>query len=223
MLQSACTTIKEAVNEIAEEHGGWKVLLKKGIKSAIDATLTFMKAVKDGIKFCYPRVQKHLSKIAIKAPTRAAVEVGAKAVVGTVVKEATKEVAEQGAKTAVRIVVKKTTKKIAGQGAKTVVKMAIKEGTKQVATQGVKGLAKAAIHPLGILADLAQVGLEYYGNVETGKKVGAGGNIAAGVLMGATVGGPVGAAVGALAGYLMWSVGESIGDLIEKYLWRVNK
>ncbi len=49
--------------------------------------------------------------------------------------------------------------------------------------------------PVGILADGAQMGLEYFGHEKAGKAVGATGNVASGALTGFALGGPVGAAI----------------------------
>ena len=90
--------------------------------------------------------------------------------------------------------------------------MAAKESTK-VAT----ALVKVA-NPVGIVADVAQAGLELTGNKEVGKAVGKYGNIASGAMMGAAVGGPVGAAVGALGGFAIWGIGEVVGGLVGRMI-----
>ena len=81
--------------------------------------------------------------------------------------------------------------------------------------QGVKSVANTATG-IGLAADLAQAGLEYYGYEKTGKTVGVTGNIASGALIGAGIGGPPGAAIGALGGFIIWGAGEVVGKVIDK-------
>ena len=97
--------------------------------------------------------------------------------------------------------------------AKVVTKQVAKVATKESAKAGSKLLVKVA-NPLGIVADVAQAGLEVAGMEETGKKVGKYGNIASGVMIGAAVGGPPGAVFGAVGGFAVWGVGEIVGGLI---------
>ena len=113
-----------------------------------------------------------------------------------------------------KIAVKSASRLAAEVGAKSFVRVAAKKGAKQAAAQGVKTFAK--VHPVGIAADVTQAGLEYMGYPKAGKTVGAGGNIASGVLLGAAVGGPPGAAIGAFGGFLIWGVGEVTGKLVDR-------
>lgn len=91
--------------------------------------------------------------------------------------------------------------------------IAAKVVTKQVA----KVVIKAA-NPLGIVADVAQAGLEVAGRKETGKKVGKYGNIASGAMMGGVVAGPPGAVFGAAFGFALWGTGEIVGNLIGRVI-----
>lgn len=69
-------------------------------------------------------------------------------------------------------------------------------------------LLNTATHPLGYVADAAQVLLEVFVNETAGKVVGAGGNILAGAISGYVVGGPPGAVIGGVFGFGIWGVGE---------------
>ncbi|XP_019860753.1 PREDICTED: uncharacterized protein LOC109589072 isoform X1 [Amphimedon queenslandica] len=138
-------------------------------------------------------------------------------------KSVAKAAASRGAKRATKHVVTQGTKRLVTQGSKKVVaqggKRLASQGTKQVVTQGVKqGIKSAATAAtgVGLVADLAQAGLEYYGYEKEGKAVGATGNLASGALFGAAIAGPPGAAIGALGGFMIWGTGEFVGKFIEK-------
>ena len=117
-----------------------------------------------------------------------------------------KEVMETLAKLGTKAYISKVAAKAATrQVAKSVVKESVKAGS--------KSLIKAA-NPLGIAADVVQVGLEYAGYDGLGQTVGMNGNIVSGAMLGAAVGGPVGAAAGAAGGFLVWGVGEAVGGVV---------
>lgn len=65
---------------------------------------------------------------------------------------------------------------------------------------------------IGIVADVAQVGLELAGYEKAGKAVGLSGNVASGALTGFALAGPAGAAVGAVLGAGLWAGAEWIGS-----------
>ena len=58
--------------------------------------------------------------------------------------------------------------------------------------------------PVGIFADVAELGLRKFGYEKEGKAVGATGNTVSGAMLGFSVGGPPGAAIGGGLGLLMW-------------------
>ena len=91
-----------------------------------------------------------------------------------------------------------------------VFKWATRQAGKQATKQTFKGAIKMGANPVGIVADVAQAGLEMTGNKEVGKAVGATGNVASAAAIGFTTGGPVGAAVGAAAGLAFWGAGEML-------------
>ena len=66
---------------------------------------------------------------------------------------------------------------------------------------------------MGIVSDIAQGGLEFYGYKEEGKR--RYGNIASGAMIGGVAAGPPGAAVGALAGFGVWVAGEAAGAVVD--------
>ena len=189
--------IKEGLSEqswekyemaVVKAYNGFRDLVRTAYDKGVALALKQLEIV---IEFCreHPEVLKCLSMMAIKA-TR-----------GTVVTAFVKAGVRQGAK------------QVAKQGAKQVAKQGAKEAAKQGAKTVATGLVKA-VNPVGIGADLAQLGLEYVGMEEIGKKVGMAGNIAAGAMLG-SVGGPPGAVVGALGGFLMWGAGEVVGKTID--------
>ena len=92
-----------------------------------------------------------------------------------------------------------------------------KLGAKRATSMTAKRLLKFA-NPAGMVADVAQAGLEYTGHEEVGKKVGMWGNIGAGAMGGTAIGGPVGAPIGALAGFGIWLIGEAVGRAVEDVL-----
>lgn len=65
---------------------------------------------------------------------------------------------------------------------------------------------------VGIVADVAQVGLEVADHEKAGKAVGLTGNVASGALTGFALEGPAGAAVGAIVGAGLWAGAEWIGS-----------
>ena len=71
-------------------------------------------------------------------------------------------------------------------------------------------LLKTASHPVGYVADGAQILLEIFGYEMAGKLVGAAGNALGGVLAGYTVGGPPGAFLGGAMGLGIWGIGEYV-------------
>ena len=83
-----------------------------------------------------------------------------------------------------------------------IAKTAFKTGLRGVATVGTKGVAKtaakvgtksfikSAANPVGIVSDIAQGGLEFYGYKEEGKTVGKYGNIVSGAMIGGVAAGP---------------------------------
>ena len=70
---------------------------------------------------------------------------------------------------------------------------------------------------MGVVADLAQSGLQMAGYEETGKAVDAMGNIFSGVMTGFSIGGPAGAVVGGAAGLGLWTGGETIGRCMDYF------
>ena len=97
-IPEAWKTLNEYVNET---YGGWKNLVKKGIERGIEAGLNALNAAKKVIvEKCKKneKLMKHLTKIAIKASTRVAMEIGAKGVTRFAAKKITKQVATQGVK-----------------------------------------------------------------------------------------------------------------------------
>ena len=80
-----------------------------------------------------------------------------------------------------------------------------------------KALFKAA-NPVGVVADVAQAGLELVGQEEAGRAVGIGGNMVSGAMMGGAVGGPPGAAIGAGLGFALWATGEVAGGVTGRFI-----
>ena len=115
-------------------------------------------------------------------------------------------VAKTLSKQAGRKVASKVTKKAA---TKAVEKIAVNT-TKRVV---VKGVVSAA-NPVGLVADVTQMGLEITGHETAGKVVGATGQMASCAMTGFVLGGPIGAGIGAAAGYSLWKGGEVIGDTV---------
>jgi len=97
------------------------------------------------------------------------------------------------------------------------VKQAIRYGVTEAGQQVVQQTLKVA-NPVGIVADVAQAGMEFAGYEDAGKTVGMLGNIGTGAVTGAIIGGPVGFTVGALAGFLTWGAGEVTAAAIHRAL-----
>ena len=116
--------------------------------------------------------------------------------------------------------VTKTLSKQAGRKvASKVTKKAATEAVEKLAANtaksfAVKGVASGA-NPLGLVADVTQMGLELTGHETAGKVVGATGQMVSGAMTGFVLGGPIGAGIGAAAGYGLWKGGEVIGDTVE--------
>ncbi len=83
---------------------------------------------------------------------------------------------------------------------------------------GAKGTLKGAAMPVGVVADIAQSGLEIAGYEEAGEKVGVAGNIGSGAMLGFALWGPIGAGVGAGGGALLWLGGEAVGYMFGKMI-----
>ena len=117
------------------------------------------------------------------------------------------------------LLVKVGTKALIKYGAQMAVKgtarVGVKQGMKAALKTGAKAGLKGAIHPIGMVADGAQAGLELLGYEEAGKKVGVLGNAAGGAVAGFAVAGPVGAGIGAATGTAVWFVGEVAGKLFQ--------
>ena len=255
---------KEANEYLNEKFGGWRNIVREGVRYGIDKAHELLQNAKESIVCVIKENEKlfrALTQGAVKGGARLAAEYaakeatreGAKMILNAGGKSVAKAAASRGAKHVVtqgtKRVVTHGTKKVIAQGSKRVIAQGSKrviaqgskrviaqsskrvvaqggkrlasQGTKQVVTQGVKqGMKSAATAAtgVGLVADLAQAGLEYYGYEKTGKTVGASGNIASGALFGATIGGPPGAAIGALGGFVIWGTGEFVGKFIDKSL-----
>lgn len=115
--------------------------------------------------------------------------------------------------------VAKTLSKQAGQKvASEVTKKATTKVVEKIAVETtkravIKGVVSAA-NPVGLVADVAQMGLELTGNKTAGKVVGATGQMASGAMTGFALGGPIGAGIGAAAGYGLWAGGEVVGNAV---------
>ena len=96
-------------------------------------------------------------------------------------------------------------------------KVAMKFGAGKAASQTVKTVLKFTT-VTGMVADVAQAGLEATGHKQIGQNVGKWGNIGTGAMAGAAVAGPVGAPIGALAGFGTWLIGEAAGQAVEHML-----
>lgn len=130
-----------------------------------------------------------------------------------------------GTKSITKLVAQETVQVMAKEGvrygARTVARAVVRGGTRlaartttRVVARGVGKVAlKSVSNPIGIVADMAQAGLELTGNEKAGKTVGLAGNAGGGAVAGLAVGGPLGAAVGAVAGTSVWLVGELVGGL----------
>lgn len=88
-------------------------------------------------------------------------------------------------------------------------------------------LLKTASHPVGYVADVAQILLEICGYEMAGKIVGAAGNSLGGVLAGFSVAGPPGAILGGVLGLGVWAIGEYIHyehiQQLESFVERIVK
>ena len=170
-----------------------------------------------GIMAAQARANKG-ARAGAKAGAKAAAKEGAKAGAKAVVKAGTKSVAKGGAKAGVKAGAKAGAKAAAKEGAKAGVKAGAKAGAKAAAKggakAGIKGGAKLAAmaglkaNPIGVVADVAQAGLEVAGYEKAAKPVGGAGNVIGGAIMGAVVGGPVGAAVGGAVAGGIWAATE---------------
>lgn len=132
------------------------------------------------------------------------------------------------------MVIKATIKKVVAEGFKIILPVAgsgflsaaqyvAKELAKRAITsagkQPIKAILGSALNPIGIVADLAQLGLEMAGYKKEGRAVGAVGNAVGGAVAGFFIAGPVGAVVGAAAGYGTWGIGEAVGGFVQRKLF----
>ena len=207
--QGARGTVGQVANAVA----------KQGTKKVAEQVAK--KFAKEGMK----EVAEQVLKAAAKQGGKKAATLGVKEGAEQVAKAAAKELAEQAAKAVAVQGVKEGAEQVAKaaaiqgvkEGAEQVAKAAAKQGTKAATAQGTKALLKTAATPVGIVADVAQVALEYAGHKKLGKTVGCGGNVASGAMLGA-VAGPPGVVVGAVGGFLLWGAGEAFGYLIDQAL-----
>ena len=94
----------------------------------------------------------------------------------------------------------------------------VEELTKLGTCTAAKCVVKVAWNPHAIASDFIQATLEYFGQRELGKQVGAVGNIGTSAVLGAMVGGPPGAAIGAITGGMLWLTGEVAGNHMKKWI-----
>lgn len=205
---------------LEEKYGGWKEIVRKGVEWGIEAALSALKAVKEEIvKVCrkYEPLIVQLTKLGVKSGARIATETGVKTLtkhtIRAATKTATKSAVKEATKAAPKFIVKGTTMTFAKSTAKETAKAAVKE----VSAVSSKALFKAA-NPVGVVADVAQAGLELAGQEEAGKVVGIGGNIISGVMMGGAIGGPPGAVIGAGFGFALWATGEVAGGVTGRFI-----
>ena len=230
--QVAAIGAKEGAKKVAEQVA--KAAAVQGVKEVAGqvaktgAMHGVTQAVKAGVKEGAEQVAKaaakelgeQVAKTGIKEIAEQAAKAGVKEGAEQVAKVFGKELGEQVLKAGVKEGAEQAAKAVAIQGVKEgaeqVAKTAAKKGVKAATAHGTGILLKAAT-PVGIVADVAQAALECAGYKSLGKKVGCGGNIAAGAMMGSAVG-PPGMVLGALGGFLLWGVGEAVGCLIDESL-----
>jgi hypothetical protein len=206
--------LKEAwniLNEYLQEKfgGRWKEILKKALEKGVEAALLALEAMKDEIiRVCKEnhRLLEQLTKLTTKSLTAAASKVVTQAAANVLAKEATQQTVKQSSKASLTLSLSWSPKFSIG--------LVAKKSSKMAAGQIAKSATKYAT-PVGVVADLAQAGLEYAGHKEAGKFVGVTGNITSGALMGAPFG-PPGLALGALGGFVIWGAGEVVGGLVDR-------
>ena len=209
---------------LEEKYGGWKEIVRKGVEWGIEAALSALKAVKEEIvKVCceYEPLIVQLTKLGVKSTARIATEVGVKTLtknaVRSVTKTATNSAVKEATKVATKTTVKGAVKTATKSTAKGTTKAATKGAVKGASADTSKALFKAA-NPVGVVADVAQAGLELVGQEEAGRAVGIGGNMVSGAMMGGAVGGPPGAAIGAGLGFALWATGEVAGGVTGRFI-----
>jgi hypothetical protein len=116
--------------------------------------------------------------------------------------------------------VKRFAEKKAGEFGKEVIVKVLTESGSVLANAAAKlsaaEVAKSMVvtgNILGVIADVAQTGLELCGHKGAGVGVGATGNIGSGALTGFALGWSAGALIGSVAGAWLWLIGEA-GRLI---------
>ena len=109
-----------------------------------------------------------------------------------------------GAKTVLRTFVRKTVPKMINKWGPKILATKLGKSTKLFFST----VRKSMTNPVGIGADLVQLGLELFGYECAGSWVGFVGNIAGGAVFGFFVGGPLGAVTGGTVGYGTWKFGE---------------
>ena len=128
-------------------------------------------------------------------------------------------VAKAGAKLAARQVASKVTTKamteVVRSAGRSALRVTSRELVRRSADVGLKAALTSAANPVGIGADIAQLGLELCGFKTCGKVVGAVGNMASGAMVGFVLGGPIGAGIGAAAGFGLWYLGEAVGAAVD--------
>ena len=213
---------RESLNAFLMENcPEWKPL----IDDAIDFGLPWALKKLDSLKY---NILKECSKgsytsFALKSFSR---DLAARKMTKIAAEKVTKAVMKTGVAKGANKALANIVSKAATNGT---VKAVAKIGSK-VAVKAGPALVKAAT-PIGIVADVAQIGLEVEGHKKIGKTVGATGNMASMAIVGAVVGSPlggpvgstVGAGVGATVGLTLWAVGEGIGWLTDKIFSEKNK
>ncbi len=213
--QTAAHGAKSAIKHAAKQ--GAKHAAKEGAKSA--AKHSAKQGAKHAMKHAAKQGAKSAAKHSVKQGAKHAAKHGAKSAAKHGAKSAAKHGAKSAAKSGAKVAAKHTAKHTAKSASKAGGKHAAKSGAKVIhAAATATTVAATLAAPVGILADGAQMGLEYFGHKKAGKAVGATGNVASGALTGLALGGPPGAAIGALAGYGLWKGGEIIGELSDKII-----
>ena len=92
------------------------------------------------------------------------------------------------------------------------------KGTMNQLTKVGPSAGAALFSPVGIAADIAQLGFKIAGMPRPGKLVGASGNMLSGAIAGGAAGGPFGAVVGAAVSISMWAIGESCGHVVGRVI-----
>ena len=87
-----------------------------------------------------------------------------------------------------------------------------KLGGTSATTAVLQSIFGSALNPIGVIADVSQLVLEYCGYKNEAKIVGGLGNTVGGAMAGFIVAGPPGAVIGAVAGLGLWHVGGYLGD-----------